>query len=110
MTKMPFGNMNMGNIMKQAQALQERVAKIQEEAATKTVEGTAGGGMVTVTVSGAMQFMAVKLDTEAVKSGDADMLQDLVMAATNDGLRKARDMMAEEMKSVTGGLGIPGLF
>ncbi len=110
MTKMPFGNMNMGNIMKQAPALQERVAKIQEEAATKSVEGTAGGGMVTVTVSGAMQVMAVKLDTEAVKSGDADMLQDLVMAATNDGLRKARDMMAEEMKSVTGGLGIPGLF
>ncbi len=66
--------------------------------------------MVTVTVSGAMQVMAVKLDPEAIKSGDADMLQDLVMAATNDGLRKARDMMAEEMKSVTGGLGIPGLF
>ncbi len=66
--------------------------------------------MVTVTVSGAMQVMAVKLDPEAIKSEDADMLQDLVMAATNDGLRKARDMMAEEMKSVTGGLGIPGLF
>lgn len=108
MTKNPFGNM--GNIVKQAQALQEQMAKIQEQAASKTVEGTAGGGMVTVTVSGAMQIVAVKIDPEVVKSGDAEMLQDLLVAATNDGIRKAREMMADEMKGLTGGLGIPGLF
>ncbi len=108
MTKNPFGNM--GNIMKQAQALQQQMAKIQEEAASKTIDGTAGGGMVTVTVSGAMQIVSVKIDPEVMKSGDVDMLQDLVMAATNDALRKSRDMMADEMKGLTGGLGIPGLF
>jgi DNA-binding YbaB/EbfC family protein len=108
MTKNPFGNM--ANIMKQAQAMQEQMSKIQEQAASKTVEGTAGGGMVTVTVSGAMQVVAVKIDPEVVKSGDAEMLQDLIVAATNDALRKAREMMTEEMKGLTGGLGIPGLF
>lgn len=108
MIKNPFGNL--GNMMKQAQAMQEQLAKIQEQAASKTVEGTAGGGMVTVSVSGAMQVVALKIDPEVLKSGDAEMLQDLIVAATNDGLRKARDMMAEEMKSITGGLRIPGLL
>ena len=108
MIKNPFGNI--GNIMKQAQAMQEQLAKIQEQAASKTVDGTAGGGMVTVSVSGAIQVVALKIDPEVLKSGDAEMLQDLIVAATNDALRKARDMMAEEMKSITGGLRIPGLF
>jgi len=108
MIKNPFGNI--GNIMKQAQAMQEQLAKIQEQAASKTVDGTAGGGMVTVSVSGAMQVVALKIDPEVLKSGDAEMLQDLIVAATNDALRKARDMMAEEMKSITGALRIPGLF
>ncbi|MEK6525632.1 MAG: YbaB/EbfC family nucleoid-associated protein [Nitrospirota bacterium] len=108
MTKNPFGNV--GNIMKQAQAMQEQLAKIQEQAAAKTVDGTAGGGMVTVTASGAMQVVALKIDPEVLKSGDTEMLQDLIVAAANDALRKARDMMAEEMKTVTGGLRIPGLF
>jgi len=108
MSKFPFGNM--GNIMKQAQAMQEQLARIQQEAASKTVEGTAGGGMVTVTANGAMEIVAVKIDPEVAKSGDAEMLQDLVMAATNDALRKSREMMAEAMKGVTGGLQIPGLF
>ena len=66
--------------------------------------------MVTVTVSGAMQVVAVKIDPEVVKSGDAEMLQDLIVAATNAALRTAREMMSEEMKGLTGGLGIPGLF
>jgi DNA-binding YbaB/EbfC family protein len=108
MSKNPFGNM--GNIMKQAQAMQAQMAKIQEQAAAKQVSGTAGGGMVTVTANGAMEVVAVKIDPEVVKAGDAEMLQDLVMAATNDALRKAREMMAEEMKGLTGGLQIPGLF
>jgi DNA-binding YbaB/EbfC family protein len=96
--------------MKQAQAMQEQMAKVQEQAAAKTVSGTAGGGIVTVTANGAMQIVSVVLDPEVVKSGDVEMLQDLIVAASNDALRKAHEMMAEEMKSVTGGLKIPGLF
>jgi DNA-binding YbaB/EbfC family protein len=107
MSRNPFGNM--GNLMKQAQALQDQLAKVQEQAATKTVDGTAGGGMVTVTANGAMQIVAVKIDPEVVKSGDVEMLQDLIVAAAGDALRRAKDMMANEMKSVTGGLNIPGL-
>jgi DNA-binding YbaB/EbfC family protein len=106
--KNPFGNMS--NIMKQAQAMQEQMAKVQEQAAAKTVSGTAGGGIVTVTANGAMQIVSVVLDPEVVKSGDVEMLQDLVVAASNDALRKAHEMMTEEMKAVTGGLKIPGLF
>jgi DNA-binding YbaB/EbfC family protein len=108
MSKLPFGNM--GNILKQAQAMQEQIAKIQEEAATKTATGSAGGGMVTVTANGALEIVGVTIDPEVVKSGDAEMLQDLIVAATNDALRKAREMMAEAMKGVTGGLKIPGMF
>ena len=108
MTKNPFGNM--GNILRQAQAMQEQLAKIQEQAAAKTVEGSAGGGMVTVTANGALQVVAVKIDPEVFKSQDVEMLQDLVVAASSEALRKARDMMAEEMKGLTGGLNIPGLF
>lgn len=106
--KSPFGNMS--NILKQAQAMQEQMARVQEQAASKTVSGTAGGGIVTVMVNGAMDVLSVKIDPEAVKAGDVDMLQDLVVAASNDALKKSRDMMAEEMKSVTGGMKIPGLF
>jgi DNA-binding YbaB/EbfC family protein len=108
MSKNPFGNL--GNIMKQAQAMQAQMAKIQEQAAARQVSGTAGGGMVTVTANGAMDVVAVKIDPEVVKSGDVEMLQDLVLAAANDALHKSRDMMAEEMKAVTGGLNIPGLM
>lgn len=106
--KNPFGNM--GHILKQAQAMQEQMAKIQEQAASKTVSGTAGGGIVTVTANGAMQIVSVAIDPEVVKSGDVDMLQDLVAAATNEALRKAKEMMEGEMKALTGGLKIPGLF
>jgi len=108
MSKNPFGNM--ANIMKQAQALQEQMAKIQEQASSKTVEGTAGGGMVTVRINGGMEMVSVRIDPEILTSGDGDMIQDLIVAATNEGLRKARDMMAEEMKGVTGGMKIPGMF
>ena len=106
--KNPLGNM--ANIMKQAQAMQAQMAKLQEEAATKTVTGTAGGGVVTVTANGAMEIVNILIDPEALKSGDAEMLQDVVMAASNDALKKARQMMADQMKSVTGGMNIPGLF
>lgn len=99
----------MGNILKQAQAMQEKMGKIQEEAANKVVEATAGGGMVTVKANGAMQITKVTIDPEVLKSEDQDMLQDLLVAATNEALRKAKELMADEMKSLTGGLGIPGL-
>ncbi|HET9312785.1 MAG TPA: YbaB/EbfC family nucleoid-associated protein [Nitrospira sp.] len=106
--KNPLGNM--ANLVKQAQAMQAQMAKLQEEAATKTVTGTAGGGMVSVTANGGMEIVSVVINPEAVKSGDVDMLQDLVLAASNDALKKARQMMADQMKSVTGGMNIPGLF
>ena len=106
--KNPFGNMS--NILKQAQAMQEQMAKIQEQAASKTASGTAGGGIVTVTANGAMQIVSVAIDPEVVKSGDVEMLQDLVVAATNEALRKAKELMETEMKALTGGMKIPGLM
>ena len=101
---------NMGNILKQAQAMQAQMAKVQEQASAKTVTGTAGGGSMTVTANGAMQLLGIVIDPEVVKSGDVEMVQDLVMAASNDALQKAREMMANEMKAVTGGMNVPGLF
>jgi DNA-binding YbaB/EbfC family protein len=103
-----FGNM--GNIMKQAQAMQEQLAKLQAEVATKTVQASSGGGIVTIVANGAMEIVSVKIDPEFLKSNDVEMLQDLVMAGINEALRKAREMVAQEMKGVTGGLQIPGLF
>jgi len=106
--KNPLGNM--AGLLKQAQAMQAQMAKVQEQAASKTVTGTAGGGSVTVTANGAMELVKIVIDPEVIRSGEADMVQDLMLAATNDALRKAREMMANEMKSLTGGLNIPGLF
>ena len=96
--------------MKQAQALQERMAKLQEEAAKKTVEASSGGGMVTVKFNGKQELLSVSIDPEVIKSGDVEMLQDLFIAAVNEGLRNSRQLIAEEMKGMTGGLNIPGLF
>jgi nucleoid-associated protein EbfC len=96
--------------LKQAQAMQAQMAKVQEQAASKIVTGTAGGGSVTVTANGAMQLVGIIIDPEVVKSADVEMVQDLVMAASNDALRKAREMMADEMKAVTGGMNVPGLL
>ena len=103
--KNPMGNM--GNLLKQAQAMQAQMAKVQEETSSKTVTGTAGGGSVTVTATGAMELVGIVIDPEVVKSGDVEMVQDLVLAASNDALRKAREMMAGAMKSVTGGMNVP---
>jgi DNA-binding YbaB/EbfC family protein len=100
----------LGNIMKQAQELQERLTRVQEEAAAKTVEASAGGGMVTVVINGRLQVTELRIEPAVMKSGDTEMLQDLVTAAVNKGIRAAQDMMAEEMKKVTGGLQIPGLM
>jgi DNA-binding YbaB/EbfC family protein len=106
-----MGNLgNMGNIMKQAQAMQEQLAKLQAEVATKTVQASSGGGIVTIVANGAMEIVSIKIDPEFLKGNDVEMLQDLVMAAANEALRKAREMVGEEMKGVTGGLQIPGLL
>jgi nucleoid-associated protein EbfC len=108
MSKNPFGNM--GNIMRQAQAMQDQLARVQEQAAIKIAEGSAGGGMVTARANGAMEILSVTINPDVMKSGESDLLQDMVVAATNDALRKARDLMAGEMKTITGGMKIPGLF
>ena len=98
----------MGNLLKQAQEMQSRMAKIQEELAQKTVDGSAGGGMVQVTVNGQLALTAIKIDPSVINSEEKEMLEDLIMAAINDGMRKARDMASSEMSKITGGLKIPG--
>lgn len=100
----------MGNLLKQARQMQEKVAKVQEEAASRTVEASAGGGMVNVTANGAGDILSVKIEKQVVDPDDVEMLEDLVRAACNEAARKGREMVAEEMKKLTGGLNIPGLF
>jgi len=100
----------MGNLLKQAQDMQARMAKIQEELANKTVEGSAGGGMVQVTVNGQFNLTAVKIEASVINAAEKDMLEDLILAAVNDGVRKARDLVSSEMSKITGGLKIPGLM
>ena len=100
---------NMGRMMKQVQKMQADLARIQEELKEKTAEGTAGGGVVKVTVNGHQEILAVKIAPEAVDPDDVEMLQDLIIAAVNDALRKCQDMVSKEMGRVTGGLNIPGL-
>jgi nucleoid-associated protein EbfC len=89
--------------------MQSRMTKIQEELAQKTVDGSAGGGMVRVTVNGQLALTAIKIDPTVINSEEKEMLEDLIMAAVNDGMRKARDMVSTEMSKITGGLKIPGL-
>jgi DNA-binding YbaB/EbfC family protein len=98
----------LGNLMKQAQMMQEKMAKIQEEAALKTVEASSGGGMVTVTANGRMEILSIKIEKEVVNPDDVEMLQDLVAAAVNEALKKAQDTVSDEMGKLTGGLGLPG--
>ena len=99
----------MGNLLKQAQDMQSRIAKIQEELAQKTVEGSAGGGMVKVTVNGQFNLVTVAIEPAVLSGDDREMLQDLILAAVNDGMRKVREMVSSEMSKVTGGFKIPGL-
>ncbi|MBI3800151.1 MAG: YbaB/EbfC family nucleoid-associated protein [Deltaproteobacteria bacterium] len=100
---------NLGDLMKQAQQLQTKLTRIQEEAAGKTVEASAGGNMVTAVVSGRLEVVSLRIDPTVLTAGDVEMLQDLVVAAVNEGIRKAQKMMADEMGKLTGGLKIPGL-
>jgi DNA-binding YbaB/EbfC family protein len=100
----------LGNIMKQAQLMQQKMARIQQELETRQVEASSGGGMVTAVVNGKQQLQSLKIEPSVVDPEDVEMLQDLVMAAVNEAVKKSQDMMQEEMGKVTGGLNIPGLF
>ena len=98
-----------GNIMKEAQRLQQQMEALQEEVARKKVEATAGGGMVTVEANGKQEIVSIKIDPEVINKDDAQMLEDLVLAASNEALRKARELVQQELGKLTGGLKIPGL-
>ncbi len=98
-----------GNLMAQAQQLQERLAQVQEEAGRRTVEGVAGGGMVKATVNGRLEIVALDIDSRVMEGDDPEMLKDLVIAAVNQGIKAAQQQMADEMGKLTGGLKIPGL-
>jgi len=99
----------MGNMMKQAQQLQSKMMKLQEELAEKTVDASSGGGMVKVTANGRQQILSIRIEEEVVDPDDVEMLQDLILAAVNDALAKAQEMVSSEMGKLTGGLNIPGL-
>jgi nucleoid-associated protein EbfC len=101
---------NMQKMMKQMQKMQKDMAKAQEELAEKTVEGTAGGGMVTVIVNGQKELVEVNIKEEVVDPEDIEMLQDLVLAATNDALKKIDDLTNETMGQFTKGMNLPGMF
>ncbi len=96
-------------MLRQAQQLQQRMMKVQEELESATVETTAGGGVVRVVVTGKLKLESIEIDPEVVTPDDVGMLQDLVLAAVNDGLEKAQEMAASRMSELTGGLNIPGL-
>ncbi len=97
------------NPMQQVKALQDKMAKVQEELAVKTVEASSGGGMVTVVVNGRQELLSLKIDPQVVDPEDVEMLQDLVGAAVNEGMRRAQEMAAGEMSKLAGGLNLPGL-
>jgi DNA-binding YbaB/EbfC family protein len=104
-------NGNMGNMMKQVQKMQKQMVKMQEELQQRTLEVTSGGGMIRVEVSGKKELVSLEIDQQAVDPEDVEMLQDMILAAVNEGLRKVDEMMATEMQKLTGGLNLPpGLF
>jgi hypothetical protein len=103
----------MGQLLKQAQQFQAKMAKMQEEVGERTVEVSSGGGMVTVVVSGKQELVSIRIEPEVIDREEREMLQDLIMAAVNDGLTRAKNMVNEEMGKLTKGLNIPnipGLF
>ncbi len=100
----------MNDMVRQAQILQKKIAKAQEDLAEKTVETTVGGGMVTVVSTGAQEIRSIKIDPAAVDPNDVSMLEDLVLSAVNEALKQSKEMAESEMSSLTGGMNIPGLF
>ena len=105
-----LGNLaGMGNLMKQVQEMQTKMAEIEEELAELTVEGSAGGGMVTVEANGKQELQTIKIDPELLNLDELDMLQDMIIAATNQALEASRELRVEKISALTGGLKIPGL-
>ncbi len=100
----------LGNIMKQAQMMQQKMARMQQELEERQVEASAGGGMVTAVVNGRQRLVSLKIEKSVVDPEDVEMLQDLVAAAVNEAVKKSQDMMQEEMAKITGGFNIPGLM
>lgn len=105
-----MGMANMGKMMKQVQKMQKEMARMQEELKDKTVEATAGGGVIKVVANGKQEILSIEISPEAVDPEDVEMLQDLVLAAVNEVLQKSQEMVQSEMQKITGGLNIPGLF
>ena len=103
-------NKKVSNVVKQAQLMQERMEAVQAEVEQKTVEATAGGGVITVVANGKKEIESIKIKPEAVDPDDVETLEDLIMVAVNEAIKKADEMMAEGMSEITGGLNIPGLF
>jgi nucleoid-associated protein EbfC len=103
------GMPNMGQLLKQAQKFQSKMAELQEELNQRTVETSAGGGMVTVVVNGKQELLSIAIDPEVVDPEDVEMLQDLILAAVNDAMNRAKEMTNEEMGKLTKGMNIPGL-
>jgi len=99
----------LGDLMREAQKLQAEMQRLQEEAKKKTVEASSGGGMVTVVASGAGEIVSIKIEKEAVNPDDIEMLEDLVLAAVNEALRRSQEMVQAEMSKLTGGLQLPGI-
>jgi DNA-binding YbaB/EbfC family protein len=104
----PFDLGGMGNILEQARTMQDRLQVMQEEVGSRIVEGTAGGGMVRVEVSGQLEIRRITIEESVYADNDREMLQDLVAAGVNDAIRKAQKMMADEMTQLTGGISLPG--
>ena len=101
---------NMNSVIKQAQKMQEEMERVQQETEEEQVEATSGGGAVKVVVNGKKELISIKLDPDAVDPDDVETLEDLIMAAVNEGVKKAEEIMSERMGAITGGLNIPGLF
>ena len=101
---------DLAGLMKQAQKLQSKMAEMQAEVGNRTVSAQAGGGMVEAVVNGRLELVSLRIDPEVANPEDVDMLQDLILAAVNEALNRAREMMAQEMAKLTGGLQIPGMF
>jgi len=101
---------NFGNMMKQAQKMQAKMAAMQEELKGETLEASAGGGMVRIVITGDLQIKEIVIDPAAVDPDDVEMLQDMVAAAANEAIRSAQELAARRMNEITGGMSIPGLM
>lgn len=100
----------MNDMLRQAQIMQKKMTDLQEQLGNRSIDATSGGGMVTVTCTGKQDILSIKIDPSAVDPNDVDMLQDLVLTAVNEAIRKSKEMVEKEMSAITGGLKIPGMF